>query len=667
MLLASSQTAIFGSDGIHLLMLALSTAYDPAMNVCADCVKDLVSRLSPNNPSTNNGVLQVAHSIFKRWRPLFRSDDLFNEINHVLSKFGTPFLGLLESTDRMIDHNRTEKKVLSQYFSTLNLIVKLIYDLAVQDLPPIFEENLSALMSLLLKYLTYENQLLETGDEGQAGPIEHVKAGVFEVFTLFVQKYEDAFGDHVGQFVESSWNLLTAVGTETKNDILVSKALQFLTSVTSIQQHAQNFSNENTLNQVVEKVVLPNLTLRQSDVELFEDEPIEFIRRDLEGSDNDTRRRAATDFLRQLMTQFPQLVTRVVFKYIDLHLADYARDPKSNWKSKDTAVYLFSSIAVKGTVTASQGAKTTNDLVNVIEFFQENIAKDLISDVDVEAILKVDAIKYLYIFRSQISKAQWHDAFPLLVKHLASPDYVVYTYSAIALERVLALQDENQQPIIDQADVKAMADQLLQHLFQLIERDQEPAKLQENEFLMRCTMRVLIIIRENVIPLVDKYLPHLIQITDIISKNPSNPRFYYYHFEAIGAIVRFAAPKQPQKLESDLYPPFGTILQNDVQEFVPYVFQLFAALLEANPSGTLSDYYQALIGPIMSPQLYTMKGNVPAIIRLLTSIIPRGASTIIQAGQLEPILAVFQQLVSTKTNEIYGFELLECIIASFPK
>ena len=43
----------------------------------------------------NNGVLSVAHSIFKRWRPLYRSDELYEEINHVLGKFGKPFLSLL--------------------------------------------------------------------------------------------------------------------------------------------------------------------------------------------------------------------------------------------------------------------------------------------------------------------------------------------------------------------------------------------------------------------------------------------------------------------------------------------------------------------------------------------------------------------------------------------
>lgn len=382
--------------------------------------------------------------------------------------------------------------------------------------------------------------MLHTDDENDAGALELVKSGIFEVLSLYVQKYEDAFGEHVDRFVGSSWNLLTTVGTEPKYDILVSKALQFLTSVTRISTHAQSFNNESTMGQVVERVILPNLTLRDVDVELFEDEPIEYIRRDLEGSDSDTRRRAATDFLRQLLSQFEKIVAKTVFRYIDHYLSEYAQNPKANWKSKDTAVYLYSSIAAKGAVTTSHGVKSTHDFVNVIEFFQKNIAKDLVSNAGIEPILKVDAIKYLYTFRSQISKEQWHDAFPLLVKHLGSSDYIVYSYSAVALERVMALSNDLNQPIISQVDVKSLSAQLLQHLFELIEKSSEPAKLQENEFLMRCVMRVLIVIRDGVIPITDSVLAHLINITQIISQNPSNPRFYYYHFEAIGALIRSA-------------------------------------------------------------------------------------------------------------------------------
>ena len=100
-------------------------------------------------------------------------------------------------------------------------------------------------------------------------------------------------------------------------------------------------------------------------------------------------------------------------------------------------------------------------------------------------------------------------------------------------------------------------------------------------------------------------------------------------------------------------------------EFIPYIFQLFAALLEASPYGPLSDYYKNLIPPILTPALWAPKGNVPALVRLLTSIISRGSSVIVQNNQIEIVLGIFQSLASTKTNETYGFELLETVVANF--
>lgn len=628
-------------------------------------VDDLVSRLTPDNAVVNNGVLQVAHSIFKRWRPLFRSDELFTEINHVLSKFGQPFLVLLQNTDRAITAHEKDREALAQDFTTLSTMTKLFYDLSSQDLPPIFEDNLQGITAILHKYLTYDNPLLHTDDDAESGVLEFVKAGIFEALTLYTQKYEDAIGQHLQQFIGSSWQLLTSIGPDTKYDILVSKALQFLTSVARISKHAQAFNNESTLNDVVEKVILPNLTLRESDVELFEDEPIEFIRRDLEGSDSDTRRRAATDFLRQLMEQFEQLATTVVQRYIDHYLQDYASDRSSKWKSKDTAVYLFSSIAATGATTAAAGVKNLNTLVNVLDFFQQHISADLTSS-EVHPILQVDAIKFVHDFRSQFTPAQWREAFPLLVQHLNNSNYVIYTYAAIAVERALYLTGEDKQPVVARDQVTAVASQLLQHLFKLIQKDSAPEKLQENEFLMRCVMRVLIVIRDGVIPITDMVLRNFNNITMVIRHNPSNPRFYYYHFEGIGALVRFAAPSQPEKLENSLYDPFAAILQADVVEFQPYVFQIFAALLEANPSGTLSSYYQQLIQPILLPTLWESRGNVPALVRLLAAIIPRGVQSIIHNNQIEAILGIFQKLIATKSQESHGFDLIESVVANFP-
>lgn len=98
---------------------------------------------------------------------------------------------------------------------------------------------------------------------------------------------------------------------------------------------------------------------------------------------------------------------------------------------------------------------------------------------------------------------------------------------------------------------------------------------------------------------------------------------------------------------------------------MPYVFQLFAALLESHPAGALSDYYKGLIAPILMPTLWDSRGNVPALARLLSSIIPRGASDILANNQLEPILGIFQKLISVKAHELYAFDVLESIVTSF--
>jgi exportin-2 (importin alpha re-exporter) len=281
-------------------------------------------------------------------------------------------------------------------------------------------------------------------------------------------------------------------------------------------------------------------------------------------------------------------------------------------------------------------------------------------------VLQVDAIKFLYVFRSLLSQEHWNQAFPLLVQRLNSPQYVIYTYAAIVVERALALSSDSNEPVIPRDDVARLSKDLLQHLFSIIQQNSAPEKVQENEFLMRCVMRVLIVIRDGVLPIKDMVLQNLVNITTIIRHNPSNPRFYYYHFEAMGALVRFAAPSDPEKMEKALYEAFVYILQNDVQEFSPYVFQLFAALLETNPSGKLPEHYVDLIPAVLQPAVWELKGNVPALVRLLTAMIPRGVETITKNNQVEPLLGVFQKLVSAKFSEVYGFDLLESVLANFP-
>ncbi|KAG0135177.1 Cse1-domain-containing protein [Tuber indicum] len=599
-------------------------------------IDDLVSKLTPDNAQVNNGVLQVAHAIFKRWRPLFRSDDLFTEINHVLQKFTAPFLKLMEATDQQITQAQNNKPALDGYFQTLNLIIKISFDLNCQDLAPDFEENLATIMGLLHKYLTFTSPLLVTDDGDESGPLERVKAGICEFLQLFTTKYEDVFGEMLQNFVNSTWMLLTTTGPEPKYDILVSKALQFLTAVARSSKHAQNFSAVVVLEQVVEKIILPNMTLRTSDEELFEDDPIEFIRRDLEGSDSDTRRRASTDFLRQLLEQFDKTVTEVVYKYINHYLQDYNSNPKANWRSKDTALYLFSSIAAKGT-TERKGVTHTNLLVDVVEFFQNHIAADLIAPFeDVQPILKVDAIKYLYTFRSQLTKSQLSDAFPLLARHLGSPNYVVYTYTAITVERLLAMASDGE-PLFHPEDLRPYAKDLFENLFRLIEQGVTPEKIQENEYLMRCVMRVILVSRDDTGPLVEYVLEELIKITGVVSKNPSNPRFIHYHFESLVSKMPFMIP---------LWLFLAKMLRSSSLMYSNYLLFSWKAMPQLPFPNAIKT-----LRPLFSHRL---SGNHEEMFPLLSN------------NQLSAILGIFQKLVASKLTEVHAFELLEACFIYFP-
>ena len=99
---------------------------------------------------------------------------------------------------------------------------------------------------------------------------------------------------------------------------------------------------------------------------------------------------------------------------------------------------------------------------------------------------------------------------------------------------------------------------------------------------------------------------------------------------------------------------------------MPYVFQLFAALLEKSPSSTLPPAYQALIGPILAPPVWEQRGNVPALVRLLNAILALAANEMQNNNQIIHVLGIFQKLVAAKSTESQAFDLLETVVESLP-
>lgn len=633
-------------------------------------IDELVAKMSQDDFVLNKGILLVAHLIFKKWRPLFRSDELFMEIKMVLDKFASPFMTLLAATDKLVDEAIAQGNaaLLSIYFECLLLEVQIYFDLNCQDIPEFFEDNMSTGMSLMHKYLTLETTLVgDASDDDVVDVLIKIKAAIIELISLYVTRYAEEFDPMIETFITSVWQLVnTGVTKQPKFDLLTVKALAFLTSSTQITKYQSFFNNEQALKEIIENIILPNIVFRDVDVETFEDEPISFVRSDLEGSDFDSRRKSSTDFLRELKEVNTVLLTNTVMSYVNQFLTH------DDWRNRDIAIYLFTSLAAKGSVT-NIGVTSTNMLVDVVQFFTDIIATYLTGDAS--PILKTDAIKYIMTFRNQLTKEQLISTIPLLINHLNDSNVVVYTYAAITIDKLLTMtsfSDASHAPVFNKTDIEPYTNELLTKLFTRILIDPNPVKLSENEFLIRSVMRVLNTAQDSVAENFKlTIIEQLLKILAIISKNPANPRFTHYIFESLGLLIKYTSGPKAEIIPgyiTTIMPELLQILGEDVQEFVPYTFQILAFLLEQLPKDLpLPEQYTSLVKPILSPMVWDLRGNVPGLTRLIIAILQHNPAAFGSTTQeLTPLLGVFQKLVASRVNDAYGFELLECILISVP-
>ncbi|KAF9074712.1 importin alpha re-exporter [Rhodocollybia butyracea] len=649
-------------------------------------IDQLVVSLSPTEYNINLGVLQTAHSIFRQWRAHVRTDKLYSEINLVFDKFMTPFLQLFRQTSVLLSQPGQSKDQYMVLAQCMVLLIDIYYDFTCHDLPPAIEDSHIEFFGrnggLFVLLMGWDNEQLQADSDDTAPSLpSQIKTRILEVVELFVKLFPETLqtSNAVETFVQGVWSLIGSNRLPSiADDTLVSQSLRFIsTAVRAGFYKTTIFSADGIISTLIEGVVVPNATLREHDIEQFEDDPLEYVRLDLAvsaaGTDTATRRQAAADVLQALVSSgFETEATGIVGEWIGKGLKEYGQDKERNWKAKDSAIYLLTAVAARGGTT-QQGVTSTNALVDVVRFFSEHVFQDLqASEGAVHPILQVDAIRFLFTFRNQLTKPQLLSVLPLLIKHLESDNYVTYTYAAITIDRVLSIRQSGQM-LFAQADLRDFAPELVGKILSKIERAGTAEKVAENDHLMKCAMRVIITARQSLTPSYQQILSRIVAILGVISKNPSNPKFDQYIFESLSALMRFVTTSSPATIstfEGVLFAPFTIIIEQDIDQYVPYVFQLLAQMLELHPSSSsgasspgIPDQFGALLPYLLTPNVWKQQGSIPGLVKLLRAYLARDAVGMIQAGQIAPALAVMQQrLIPSKVNDIYGFELLRAIV-----
>ncbi|XP_057980213.1 exportin-2 [Malania oleifera] len=624
---------------------------------------ELVSSLQKASQSSDyasvNGILGTANSIFKKFRYQYKTNDLLLDLKYCLDNFAAPLLEIFLRTAALIDSAANSGGVaaattLRPLIESQRLCCRIFYSLNFQELPEFFEDHMKEWMSEFKKYLTTVYAALEEGGGDGLALVDDLRAAVCENINLYMEKNEEEFQGYLNDFAQAVWSLLGKVSAASSRDQLTITAIKFLTTVSTSVHHAL-FAGEEIIRQICQSIVIPNVHLRDEDEELFEMNYIEFIRRDMEGSDLDTRRRIACELLKGIATNYKDQVTKIVSSEIQNRLSLFAANPAANWKDKDCAIYLVVSLATK----KAGGNYVSTDLVDVPSFFGSVIVPELQSqDVNGFPMLKAGALKFFTMFRNQISKPAALALVPDVVRFLASESNVVHSYAASCVEKLLLVKDDGGTARFTSADISPFLVVLMTNLFNAMKFPES----EENPYIMKCIMRVLgvaDISREVAGPCITG----LTSVLGEVCKNPKNPIFNHYLFEAVAVLVRRACEKDSSLIsafEASLFPSLQMILANDVTEFFPYAFQLLAQLVELNRPPIPPNYMQ-IFELLLSPESWKKTANVPALVRLLQAFLQKAPHELNREGRLGQVLGIFEMLVSSTNTDEQGFYVLNTV------
>jgi len=646
--------------------------------------EDLLPRLTTRLLDTSqpiqvtNGVLSTMNELFKRFRDAPQSNELHMVLKIALDGCQEQLLQFFANylcPATLACHDPMQA---DHFYAAVRFCCRIFYSLNWQTIPEYFEDHQKEWMGEFLKFLTIDpatSPFRTYDDEENPSPLERVQTAIFENVELYVQKYSNEFQPFLAGFLQAAFMLLVQASSSqfVRFDELANSGMRFVATAVASRENVQLFANEETLKAILERIVIPNLALRQYDIEAFEDNPIEYLRRDIEGSDAETRRRIACDLIDKLCTNFDDIVTKLCVGYIEQLLQKAAAGGSQAWSAKDAALTLVIAVSVRGS-TQREGATKVKDRNIVLSFLQSNVYPELAPGANTSPILKADAIKYIAVFRQWIPKQEvLSQVFPLLINALDTKSVVVHTYAAAAIDGLLAVKEPEVpggSPVREMRykkhEVASFVQPILIKLFGLV----DAGGANYNEYLMKCVVRVINVSRDDVGPVVPQILEKLSGTLGRVAANPANPSFNHFMFEAIAALLKFGFESQKcsvEQLEAAVNPAFGFILERYITEFVPYVLQIMAQTLLMHRTPGVPPHFQGIFGAILSPTIWETRANVPALVMLLEAYLLKGGDQLFATDdKIDQLFRIFQQLLALKSTEDLSFELMQCVVSFLP-
>ncbi|KPA83482.1 putative CAS/CSE/importin domain protein [Leptomonas pyrrhocoris] len=606
--------------------------------------------------------LSTAHSILRKYRMQGDFTETFvAELRTVYTVLFPTLMHSIHTLLSMVAANQPGTEI-ATCVKGVTAAVECVRDMTSLDLGDELIAQKKAMMDVFLQCLSLPLPVGGAACAQATATIIALKSAVTACVTHLLNAFDEDFEAYAPQFLSVVWALIADPSSRTAEmDDLVVCSIELLSGACRGTSRPY-FDDVDKLRELVHNIILPNLAVNDEDLELYLYDPDAYIQKDIEGSDLHTRRRAAGELVRTLVTHLPDKMRPL----ISAETKALFETASSDWKAKDTAIYLASSLALEGQhVDAQRGAaaQQLSNLISFDDFLSSLVIPELTSGVSVNspAIIKADCIRVIAVFRYHIAPSLYANLISVLAEWVKTDDHVIMSYAAHTLERLLCVQRE-QGYVATEAVFQPQTAAVLQTLCTRIQSTEQP-----NQFLMQCLMRVCFRFPQAVAPLAGAVVESLNQVLHRAARNPSNPLFSHCLFETISKCIAMR-PEQGTAMEGLLWDNLIYVLAQDVVEYVPYVLQILSQLLRTHqpPCDTPPAHFPSLLDPLTQPGIYENKGNVPAVVCLLCAFIELYPSYVHSRNLTNPILNIFAYLVRLKNYDHEGLNIITAVLLAYP-
>jgi exportin-2 (importin alpha re-exporter) len=247
---------------------------------------------------------------------------------------------------------------------------------------------------------------------------------------------------------------------------------------------------------------------------------------------------------------------------------------------------------------------------------------------------------------------------------------VVHTYAAFAVTRMLdtkvsKVAGQPLEPLITSATFAPFFGATMKGLFAALAL---PAS-KENEHVMRCLMRVVIVTGAAALPHAGELVQHLNTIVIEILRQCRNPLFPYYVFETLAAFLRFVCANDAALVAAftQAFMPQYALIKSEAsaEAMLPFAWQIFSMLVQRTPA-PLPPYLASEFPLFFTPALWTNRSNVPAMVRVLCAFVSQDPAQLLQGDAMTKLLGLAQQLISKKSSDDQGMLLLCAVFNAVP-